>query len=63
MTRFLGPISEATRGRACRTLHHEPPSAFGLGGCALPDEDLVQQLCDRVEQLERRLDQQPSESW
>jgi hypothetical protein len=62
MSRFLGPVSEVTRARACRVLGHEDPAAFGLGGCALPDDALVHQLCDRVEQLESRLDQQPQES-
>jgi hypothetical protein len=61
-SKFLGPVSEVTRSRACRLLGHEDPVAFGLGGCALPDDDLVQQLCDRVEELTHRLAQQGQES-
>jgi hypothetical protein len=61
MSLFLGPVSERTRAWACRVLRHEPPEEFGLGGCAMVDEELVKALCARVEDLEARLGPEPWE--
>jgi hypothetical protein len=51
----LGPLPHALRERACGILGHTPAAELNLPGCPLPDADLVEQLCDRVEALNRQL--------
>lgn len=55
MTTVLGPIPHALRERACGVLGHTPAAEVGLVSCPVPDADLVEQLCDRVEALDRQL--------
>lgn len=55
MTTVLGPVPEHLRARACEVLGHMPPERVGLPGCPVPDADLVEQLCDRVEALTHEL--------
>lgn len=49
----LGPVPDTLRNRACRVLDHV--KIAGETSCPIPDADLVDALCDRVEALEREL--------
>ena len=55
MTTVLGPIPHALRERACGILGHTLAAELGLVACPVPDADLVEALCDRVEALDRLL--------